>query len=217
MESAEGKTRMHTKRQPQRPGMVQTWGSRTCPAVLLLGLGALLWFFVREGGVNEDEGWILYAGRRLHEGARPYVDFPLFQAPLVPWLQGFWQGGEPRSLLLGRGLSAMCWWGATGLVWLAMGRKTNRWALVYAAVVMGASPFVLRHAVLIKTYAPTALCLSGALCCFRPGGRWALGGGLLLGLAMACRVTVAPLGVIYLCLLPRRWERAAGGKPGLVG
>ncbi len=230
MESAEGKTGMHTKgnglapRKALTPGLSKGTGeprsrysTRTLTALLLLLLSAALWIFVQEGGVNEDEGWILYAGKRLHGGALPYLDFPLFQAPLVPWLQGLWQGGDPRSLLAGRWLSALCWWFATALLCLAIGRKTGRWPLLYIIVVMGASPFVLRHAVLVKTYALTTVFISATLCCLRPGRGWALGGGLLLGLAIACRVSVVPLALVYLWLLPRRKGTLYGLAGLLVG
>ncbi len=39
---------------------------------------------VVQGRINHEEGWYLYAARRVLEGALPYRDFAYFPAPLLP-------------------------------------------------------------------------------------------------------------------------------------
>ena len=42
--------------------------------------GTAVWF----GGLNQDEGWCLYASRMVAEGMMPYRDFAYTQGPLMP-------------------------------------------------------------------------------------------------------------------------------------
>ena len=36
------------------------------------------------GGLNQDEGWYLYASRLVSEGKAPYIDFASTQGPVMP-------------------------------------------------------------------------------------------------------------------------------------
>ena len=38
------------------------------------------------GGVNQDEGWYLYAARLVGEGKVPYRDFFFTQGPILPYI-----------------------------------------------------------------------------------------------------------------------------------
>jgi hypothetical protein len=67
--------------------------------VTYLGIAAC---YVAFGRVNHDEGWYLYAARRVYEGALPYRDFAYFQAPLLPFVYGLPQQLFGGGLLVGR-------------------------------------------------------------------------------------------------------------------
>jgi len=56
------------------------------------------------GGLNSDEGWYLYAAREVYRGKLPYIDFPYFQGPLLPYVYGLPQLWAPPGsrLLVGR-------------------------------------------------------------------------------------------------------------------
>ena len=62
------------------------------------------------GGLNQDEGWYLYAANLVAEGRVPYRDFFYTQGPLLPivysaftWVWGSWGllGARVFTLLLG--------------------------------------------------------------------------------------------------------------------
>ena len=78
----------------------------TAPA--LLAAGALLclafaavWF----GGLNQDEGWYLYAAQMVRAGHLPYRDFFYTQGPAMPFvysvLAPVWGRGSPLQGILG--------------------------------------------------------------------------------------------------------------------
>ena len=57
-------------------------------AWVLAGVVALFTvvFAVWWGGVNQDEGWYLYAARLVGEGKVPYRDFFFTQGPILPYM-----------------------------------------------------------------------------------------------------------------------------------
>ena len=73
--------------------------------MVALSLGTyMLW----QGNGNLDEGWYLFAGQRVYQGALPYRDFAFFQTPLSAFVYGIpsvfglraVMGGEAISLVL---------------------------------------------------------------------------------------------------------------------
>ena len=50
-------------------------------ACAILG-GAAVWM----GGLNQDEGWYLYAANLVSEGNVPYRDFAFTQGPVMPYV-----------------------------------------------------------------------------------------------------------------------------------
>ncbi len=73
---------------------------------LLIGLLAIYvlesLFFVLFGDVTYDEGWYLYASKLVYRGKLLYLDFPYFQAPLLPYIYGLPQLLLGPSVMVGR-------------------------------------------------------------------------------------------------------------------
>jgi hypothetical protein len=69
-------------------------------AFLCLGFAAV-WF----GGLNQDEGWYLYAAQMVRAGHAPYRDFFYTQGPAMPFvysaLAPIWGRGSPLQGILG--------------------------------------------------------------------------------------------------------------------
>ena len=60
-----------------------------------------IWF----GGLNQDEGWYLYAAQMVQSGKLPYRDFFYTQGPAMPFVYSFlapvWGMSSPFHGLLG--------------------------------------------------------------------------------------------------------------------
>ena len=81
---------------PFRAPWLLAFGAAACLSVV-----ALLW-----GGLNQDEGWYLYAAQLVHDGKLPYRDFFFTQGPTMPFvysvLSPLWRSaGSPLQGLLG--------------------------------------------------------------------------------------------------------------------
>ena len=175
------------------------------PAVvyLLLALG-LATVFVPMSVVrfiDADEGAYLLVSRLVVEGRVLYHDFFYPQMYLLPYLYGSWMMLAGYSWYAARLLSAVFCIGLGLLVCrqvtLSVGSRV--WG-VGAALLLAASGFVFGWYPLVKAYAPATLMIFGAYAVLstRSRWRWAVC-GLLLGLAVACRVYV--VGVLPAFLL----------------
>ena len=81
---------------PFRAPWLLAFGAAACLSVV-----AVLW-----GGLNQDEGWYLYAAQLVHDGKLPYRDFFFTQGPTMPFvysvLSPVWRLAEsPLHGLLG--------------------------------------------------------------------------------------------------------------------
>lgn len=69
-------------------------------AAVVLSVAAVWW-----GGLNQDEGWYLYAAQMVRSGSLPYHDFFFTQGPAMPFvyaaLAPVWSPGSPLHGLLG--------------------------------------------------------------------------------------------------------------------
>ncbi len=86
--------------------IVEFFASRRAPwlfaaAMALCMAVVAVWY----GGLNQDEGWYLYAAQMVHEGKLPYRDFFYTQGPTMPIvysvLSPIWGMASPLSGLLG--------------------------------------------------------------------------------------------------------------------
>ena len=88
--------------------IVEFFSSLRAPWLLAIGAAACLsavavWW----GGVNQDEGWYLYAAQLVHDGKFPYRDFFFTQGPSLPVVYSFLyplfaKGAALQGLLGGR-------------------------------------------------------------------------------------------------------------------
>ena len=60
---------------------MKAFGALSVFAFVVLGAAAV-WM----GGLNQDEGWYLYAANLVAEGKVPYRDFFYTQGPLLPFV-----------------------------------------------------------------------------------------------------------------------------------
>ena len=67
--------------------IVDFLSSFRAPWLLAIGAAACMSFFaVWWGGLNQDEGWYLYAAQLVHDGKLPYRDFFFTQGPTMPFV-----------------------------------------------------------------------------------------------------------------------------------
>ena len=201
-----------------------------------------VWF----GGLNQDEGWYLYAAQMVRAGRFPFHDFFYTQGPAMPFvysaLAPVWGPSSPLHGLLGGRvvtlalgfLSTFC---AMGLVrrLVPPGRRGTAGLAVFA--VLACNVYHLYFTTIPKTYAlgglfvlAGLLLVAGALVpadggAFRGGVRPALllaAGGLSLAFATGTRISLLLiLPVVGFTLLLRfrdfRWSFLWFGLGGALG
>ena len=201
-------------------------------AVAFVVLGAAsVWM----GGLNQDEGWYLYAANLVAEGRVPYRDFFYTQGPLLPivysafaWVWHAWGllGARIFTLLLG---AASVLFAAALARRLAPQERRNEAALI-AFLLLGSNLYHVYYLAIPKTYALASLfvatgfyLLSVAWSGARGVNRLAaVGAGLCLAFASGTRISLgALLATTGLCLLvARQWRTLAafcvGGFVGLA-
>lgn len=115
---------------------------------------AAVWY----GGLNQDEGWYLYAARMVEAGKMPYRDFAYTQGPLLPIVYSVFCGAWERFGLLGGRLVTLAI-GLTGLLFAAAlarllaadGRKGP--AGVIAFTMLACNLYHVYYLTIPKTYA----------------------------------------------------------------
>ena len=194
--------------------MLRKWGQQICvwsSAALAVGAalvlyGVAVWF----GNLNQDEGWYLYAARRVAAGAAVYRDFFFTQGPLMPhvyaWLSGLW---APYGVLGGRLVTVFF-----GLLGCVLGALLARRAApspraaeagIVAFALTACNLYHVYFTTIPKTYAlASCLVLGGylvlSLCLSRRkktrslmSCMWALPAGLLIALAAGTRLSLGAL------------------------
>ena len=120
--------------------------------------GAAVWM----GGLNQDEGWYLYAANLVAEGQMPYRDFAFTQGPLLPFVYSaftwVWRAGGllgARLFTLALGLVGILF--AVGLARrLVSDDKRNEAALV-VFFLLATNLYHLYYLAIPKTYALAGL------------------------------------------------------------
>ena len=202
--------------------------------VAFAALGAAaVWF----GGLNQDEGWYLYAARLVEAGKMPYRDFAYTQGPLLPIVYSVFCGAwEQFGLLGGRivtlsiGLTGLFFAAALARLLAIEGRKGA--AGVIAFTLLGCSLYHIYYLTIPKTYALTTcfllmgfyLLAFGLVKCRAIFLRALMlfGAGLCLAFAAGTRIsTGACLAVAGFALLAKfrryGWLFAAFGLGGALG
>ena len=122
-------------------------------AFLVLAL-ASIWL----GGLNQDEGWYLYAANLVNEGKLPYRDFFFTQGPLLPIAYSVFCGVWQKFGLIGAriitsiiGLSALIFTMALARL-LTLGERKGAAALV-TFLLLGSNIYHVYYTSIPKTYA----------------------------------------------------------------
>ena len=185
-------------------------------AFLALG-GVAIWF----GGLNQDEGWYLYAANLVAEGKMPYRDFAFTQGPVLPWVYSWavpiWRefgllGARTFNLLVGLGGILAC---------CAIARRLKGSALA-VFLLLGCNLYHIYYIAIPKTYALAGLLVSLAFLCLTFEG-WFPGvlAGLLLALSAGTRISMGGLLVAacawYLTTRPRELKWLWLGLGGAIG
>jgi len=205
---------------------VKLIGMLSLGAFLVLG-GAAVWM----GGLNQDEGWYLYAAQMVAEGRIPYRDFAFTQGPMLPMvyavLSPIWGLGGllgARLLTLTLGLAGI-------LLMVALARRLvdpdrRMLAGLMTFLLLGSNLYHLYYLAIPKTYALAALLV--AVGCYLlalalEGKAWlALIAGLSLAFASGTRISLGALLAVtgLVLLLNRRGKLLAwfciGGFVGLA-
>ena len=127
-----------------------------------------IWF----GGLNQDEGWYLYAAQMVQSGKLPYRDFFYTQGPAMPFVYSFlapvWGMSSPfHGLLGGRLVTCLLGFIATGFA-IALVRQLvplNRRSLAGVCVfaLLGCNLYHLYFTTIPKTYSLGSLFLLAGL------------------------------------------------------
>ena len=203
-------------------------GTRVFWALAMFAFAVLGAAAVWLGGLNQDEGWYLYAANLVHDGERVYRDFFFTQGPFMPkaysyvtWIWEKWGllGARIFTLLLG----------AYGICIAAMiARKLapedrrNEAALI-VTLLLGCNLYHLYYLAIPKTYALASVLVMTGLGIFEleRGNKKAnveFMAGLFLAFAAGVRISLGVLlPVVGLALLIRRGRWIRFGIGGIFG
>ena len=222
----------------ERP--IGSFGAVAFAALAVFATAVLSFAAVWMGGLNQDEGWYLYAANLVAEGKMLYRDFFYTQGPLMPIVYSaftaVWNGFGllgARVFTLSIGLAGIVF--AIALARRLAPREDRSFAALATAILLGSNLYHLYYIAIPKTYALASLFVAVGffLVSFlpaEPGARksrlavfaFGIGAGLSLAFAAGTRISLG----ILLCtvgtwlLVSRRWcELAAfciGGFGGLA-
>lgn len=182
------------------------------------------------GGLNQDEGWYLYAANMVAEGKTLYKDFFYTQGPFMPrfygsagWVWETWGLLGARILTLALGFVGICL--ATGLARSLAPEGRKGAAALITFLLLGCNLYHLYYVAIPKTYALASMLVMMGFFLLAVGGRavFKCAAGLCLAYAAGTRISLgALLCVVGLwLLLSKRWKDllwfCLGGFCGLAG
>lgn len=136
--------------------------TKTCGVFAGLAFFVLATAAVGLGGLNQDEGWYLYAAKLVREGQLPYRDFFFTQGPVLPVVYArlgwIWVSGgllAARLLTLAIGLAGILF--AVGTVRLLVPESRRAAAGTIVFLLLGCNLYHLYYLAIPKTYALAAL------------------------------------------------------------
>lgn len=178
-------------------------------AVLLNGVNLFL------GNLNQDEGWYLYAAKKVAAGDLLYRDFMFTQGPALPYVYGLlFPVVEQFGLAGGRAITSLFGLAAAGCAaWLAARSVSRPWKAVAlcAFILTGLNVYQSYFTTIVKTYSLCAFFLTAGFVALsytqgRRGMIAAVLSGILLALAACTRLSAGVvLPVVGLWLI---WNRA---------
>ena len=181
------------------------------------------------GGLNQDEGWYLYAANMAAEGKMLYKDFFFTQGPMMPkfyrlftWVWGNWGLLGARVFTLILGAAGVCIAAGLARQLAPEGRKGE--AAIITFMLLGCNLYHIYYVAIPKAYALASLFVALGFLLLSAGKRpfIRLFAGLALAYAAGTRISlgallcVAGLGL----LLSKRWKDllwfCVGGFGGLA-
>ena len=193
------------------------------------------------GGLNQDEGWYLYAANLVAEGKVPYRDFFYTQGPVMPavysaftWIWKSWGLLGARVFTLAIGAFGILLSAALARRLAPEGRRGE--AALAVLLLLGSNIYHLYYVTIPKTYALAALFVMAGFLFIdlaqeawnraRGGFVWAVASGLSLAFAAGTRISLGAVlcvvGVFLLVSAARRRHRrvlagfVVGGLGGLA-
>ena len=215
---------------------------RSFAAPWLLAIGAAACMSILAawwGGLNQDEGWYLYAAQLVHDGKLPYRDFFFTQGPTMPFvysvLSPVWRApGSPLHGLLGGRVVTLALGMAATLTAIALVRRIvteDRRDLAGLAVfaVLGCNLYHLYFTTIPKTYALGGLFVMAGFLLLVCGLRAAaarpfllLASGMSLAFASGTRISLVLIlpvvgTLLLICFREFRWSFLWFGIGGAAG
>jgi len=125
--------------------------------ILLISIySALGIFYIFFGGMNNDEGWYLYASKLVYAGKIPYIEFSYTQPPLLPYIYGIPQLLFGQSLYVGR-LTSLFFGVMTCIFTVKIAEKFGgKIGATITLALICFNPFTAYFFTIVKTYALTA-------------------------------------------------------------
>jgi len=201
------------------------------PLALLLAtmvFGLNIWF----GNLNQDEGWYLYAGQQMADGAVPYRDFAFTQGPVLPIVFSLCDSIiDQHGVLAGRLINTAFALGtAIWLLLLAQSLAPKRWknaSMLMAFSLCFVNVYQAYFLTVVKTYSIAAFFTMAGLYFLLRALRTkaitsAAFAGLLLSTAAATRLSAGlalPIGGLALLLAYKRlgiWNVVSFAAAGAV-
>ena len=192
-------------------------------AFVVLGAAAV-WM----GGINQDEGWYLYAANLVAEGQMPYRDFFYTQGPLLPIVyasfSGIWKAFGllgARVFTLAIGFASIAFFCVTAWRLAPEGRKQESALVTF--FMLGVNLYHLYYLAMPKTYALAACCVAVGCWLLTMRSAWftalaALSFAFAEGARISLGVILAAVGLAL--VFRREWRRvlavALGGFAALA-
>lgn len=150
--------------------------------------------------IARDEGFYLYAARLVAEGQVPYRDFFFPQTPLTPYAYGSWFALWGVGWYQGRVLAALLTVISGWCVYLMALPRYGRSVAISSFAIFSVSGAVQMWFPTAQTYSLGAVFLFGSLAALLSHKRFAVAGALF-GLAILCRLPLAPVGLVFLYVI----------------
>lgn len=195
--------------------------TKWCSILAVVVAVVLGWAAVTMGGLNQDEGWYLYAANLVAEGQLPYRDFFYTQGPVLPivysafaWVWNQWGIAGARVFTLTLGLLGIFF--ALGLSRRLVSSERRGEVTAIVFLLLACNLYHLYYLTIPKTYALAALfVLIGfyLLSFARPASGAGLsavcsvGCGVCLAFAAGTRISLGALLLVVgiALLIRRRW------------
>lgn len=157
------------------------------------------------GGLNQDEGWYLYAANLVSEGRVPYADFAYTQGPVMPYFYALFTGIWAKFGLLGARIFTLSL-GVIGILFAALtarrladNDKKNSSALI-VSLLLGLNLYHLYFLAIPKTYALASLFILIGCYLFTFARHYYLV-GILFALAAGTRLSLGILLIVFAIFL----------------